>query len=297
MRRVIVLGALLLVGLAIAQSFGLMDRDHRVSRAWAWEGEVPADGWVHLRNRSGSIRIEEGSGPEIELVASKSWTGRRPQEVDFIANRVGNDVYICALHGGGDESDCDEDDYDNREINWFLRKFLRVRPVTVGFTVQVPSTARLNVDTDNGRVAVNAPLAALVANTRNGSIKTEQPVGTMEAHSRNGSITARIADGQLTGDILLETRNGSVSAELPDSVNANVILMSRNGRVSTDFPITMSGRVNTRNIEGVLGSGGPQVKLETRNGSVRLTRRSAVDVEDAVAATEAVEARAVAETP
>ena len=296
MRRVIVLGALLLVGLAIAQSFGLMDRDHRVRRAWAWEGEVPGDGWVHLRNRSGSISIEEGSGPEIELVASKSWTGRRPQDVEFIANRIGNDVYICALYGGGDKSDCDEDDYDNRETNWFMRKFLRVRPVTVGFTVQVPSTARLNVDTDNGRVAVDAPLAALIANTRNGSIKTEQPVGTMEAHSRNGSITARIADGQLAGDILLETRNGSVSAELPDSVNANVILMTRNGRVSTDFPITMSGRVNTRNIEGVLGNGGPQVKLETRNGSVRLTRRSAVDVE-AVAATEAVEAAAVAETP
>jgi hypothetical protein len=290
------LGALLLVGLAIAQSFGLMDRNHRVSRAWVWEGDVAGEGWVHLRNREGFIRIEEGSGSEIELVASKSWTGRRPQDVEFIANRIGNDVYICALYGGGDSSDCDEDDYDNRETNWFMQKVFRVRPVTVGFTVQVPSTARLNVDTHNGRVAVNAPLTALVANTRNGSIKTEQPVGTMEAHSRNGSITARIADGQLTGDILLETRNGSVSAELPDSVNANVILMTRNGRVSTDFPITMSGRVNTRNIEGVLGNGGPQVKLETRNGSVRLTRRSAVDVE-AVAATEAVEAAAVAETP
>lgn len=296
MRRVIVLGALLLVGLAVAQSFGLMDRDHRISRAWVWEGEVPGDGWVHLRNSNGSIRIEEGSGPEIELVASKSWTGRRPQDVDFIANRVGNDVYICALYGGGDSSDCDEDDYDNRETNWFLRKVLRIRPVTVGFTVQVPSTARLNADTHNGRIAVNAPLAALVANTRNGSIKSEQLVGTMEAHSRNGSITARIADGQLAGDILLETRNGSVSAELPDSVNANVVLMTRNGRVSTDFSITMSGSVNRRNIEGVLGSGGPQVKLETRNGSVRLTRRSLPEV-DAVAATESVETAAEAATP
>lgn len=296
MRRVIVLGALLLVGLAVAQSFGLMDRDHRISRAWVWEGEVPGDGWVHLRNSNGSIRIEEGGGPEIELVASKSWTGRRPQDVDFIANRVGNDVYICALYGGGDSSDCDEDDYDNRETNWFLRKVLRIRPVTVGFTVQVPSTARLNADTHNGRIAVNAPLAALVANTRNGSIKSEQLVGTMEAHSRNGSITARIADGQLAGDILLETRNGSVSAELPDSVNANVVLMTRNGRVSTDFSITMSGSVNRRNIEGVLGSGGPQVKLETRNGSVRLTRRSLPEV-DAVAATEPVETAAEAATP
>lgn len=277
MRRVIVFGALLLVGLAFAQSFGMMDRDHLVRDAWTWEGEASTDGFIRLRNRSGSVTVEESEGPGIEIVASKSWTGRRPQQVDFVANREGSDVYVCALYGGGDEEDCAADTYRSRSIGWFKRKVLNVRPVTTRFTVRAPAHARVDVETSDGQISVRAPLAALVANTRNGSIKTAAAVGSIEAHTRNGSISAILADGPLAGDVILESRNGSVTAELPDSANARVELITRNGRVTTDFPLTVSGISSTRSISGTLGTGGPQVKLETRNGSVKLKRRAASD--------------------
>jgi hypothetical protein len=297
MRRVIVFGALLLVGLAFAQSFGMMDRDHRVSSAWTWAGDVPDEGWVHLRNRNGTVRIEESSGDSVEIVASKSWTGRRPQEISFVSNRVGNDVYICALYGGGGPSRCNEERYANREVSWFKRRVLRVRDVNVGFTVRVPADARVNVDTRDGRISVNAPLASLVANTRNGSIKAEEPIGSVQASSRNGSISAVIAEGQLAGDVVMETRNGSVTVELPESVNANVLLETRNGRVTTDFPLTMDKLENTRSISGTLGTGGPKVSLTTRNGSVRLRKRGSAHAVDAdVAATVEAAMEAVAAT-
>ena len=286
MRRVIVFGGLLLLGLALAKSFGAMDRDHKEGQAWAWSGDVPADGWLHVRNRNGPIRIEEGSGDGIEIVASKSWTGRRPQEVDFVVNRVGSAVDVCALYGGGDESDCDEDDYNTRSTSWIKRRVLRIRPVTVGFTVRAPAAARINVQTRNGSIRSDAPLAALVADSRNGSIKSERPVGTVQAHTRNGSISAIIADGPLAGDVILETYNGSITAELPASINANVALQTRHGRVNTDFPlqVTLDGTQDDsrlRNITAVLGTGGPQVKLETRNGSIRLKSRGEIKrVED-----------------
>jgi DUF4097 and DUF4098 domain-containing protein YvlB len=286
MRRLIVFGALLLVGLAFAQAFGIMDRDHHERDAWSWRGEVSAEGWLHVRNREGSIRIEETTGPSLEVVASKSWTGRRPQTVEFIANRVGENVYVCALYGGGEADDCDEDSYRNRRVSWFKRRVLRVRDVKTTFTVRVPATARVNADTRNGRIGVDAPLAALVAKTYNGSIKAEAPVGTLKASSRNGSITAAIADGPLTGDIELSTRNGTVTLELPDSTNANVALLTRSGRVTTDFPLRMDKLENTRSISGILGLGGPNVSLETRNGSVHLKKRpsAAVTSEKAAAA-------------
>lgn len=273
MRRVIVFGALLLVGLAFAQSFGIMDRDHRISDAWSWRGDVPAEGWLHVRNRNGSIRIEQGAGPTVEIVASKSWTGRRPQEVAFVANRVGENVYVCALYGGGDSDDCDEQNYRSHSVSWFKRRVLRVRSVNTTFTVRVPATARVNADTRDGRIAVDAPLAALVANTRNGSIKSEEPVGTLKAMSRNGSVSAIIADGPLAGDIEISTRNGSVTLEMPESIDANVAMVTRNGRVTTDFPIQMDKLDNTHSINGILGAGGPKISLETRNGSVRLKKR------------------------
>ena len=281
MRRVIVIGGLLLLGLAFAKSFGAMDRDHRERQAWTWRGGVPADGWLHVRNRSGSVKIEQGTSDSIEIVASRSWTGRRPQDVAFITNQVGDDIYVCALYGGGDSSDCDEDTYRNTSTNWIRRRVMRIRPVTIGFTIRAPATARINAETRDGQIAVDAPLSALVAKSRNGSIKTEQPIGTIEANTRNGSISAIIADGALAGDVLLETYNGSVTAELPASANANVSLQTRNGRISTDFPlqVTLDGEQNgsrLRNITSVLGTGGPQVKLQTYNGSVRLKSRGEV---------------------
>lgn len=286
MRRVIVFGALLLVGLAFAQSFGMLDRDHRVSSAWTWAGDVSDEGWLHLRNSNGTVRIEESSGDSVEIVASKSWTGRRPQEISFVANRVGDDVYICALYGGGGPDSCNEDRYAVRSVSWFKRRVLRVRDVNVGFTVRVPADARVNVDTRDGRISVNAPIAALVAKTRNGSIKAEEPIGSVQASSRNGSLSAVIAEGQLAGDVVMETRNGSVTVELPESVNANVLLETRNGRVTTDFPLTMEKLDNTRSISGTLGAGGPKVSLTTRNGSVRLRKRGSAHPTDAdVAAT------------
>lgn len=278
MRRVIVFGALLLVGLAFAQSCGVMDRDHRVSDAWSWSGDVPAEGWLHVRNRTGSIRIEEGRSSEVEIVASKSWTGRRPQQVAFVANRVGENVYVCALSGGGDADDCDEDTYRTRPVNWIKRRVLRVRPVNTTFTVRVPATARVNADTRDGRISVDAPLASLVATTVNGSIKADEPVGALKATSRNGSVSAIIADGPLAGDIEVSTRNGSVTLEMPDSLDANIAMTTRNGRVTTDFPLHMDKLDNTRAITGVLGAGGPKITLETRNGSVRLKRRNASEV-------------------
>jgi DUF4097 and DUF4098 domain-containing protein YvlB len=296
MRRVIVFGALLLVGLAFAQSFGMMDRDHRVSRAWAWEGDIPSEGWLHIRNRNGNVRIERGTGDSVEIVASKSWTGRRPQEISFIANPVGNDLYVCAVYGGGGESRCNEQRYAPREISWFKRRVFRVREVNVAFTVRVPEDARVNVDTRDGRISVDAPLAALVATTRSGSIKAEEPIGRVEANSRSGSISAVLADGQLPGDIVMETRSGSVTLALPESINANVALATRSGRVTTEFPLHMEKLENTRNITGTLGSGGHTITLTTRSGSVRLKKRSSVqvssdDVEQSIeAALEAVAA-------
>lgn len=278
MRRVILFGGLLLLGLALAKSFGAMDRDHHEREAFAWEGGVPADGWLHVRNRSGSIKIEKGTGDSVSIVAARRWTGRRPQQVDFVVNRVGNDVYVCALYGGGDENDCDEDSYRNRQTNWLKRRILRIRPVNVTFTVHAPETARINAQTREGGIAIDAPLAALVADSRNGSIKAESPIGSVEARTRNGSVSAIIADGPLTGDIVLESYNGSVTAELPEDVNAQVELQTRNGRVSTDFPleVKLEGATSSsqlRHITSVIGTGGHKVSLETRNGSVRLESR------------------------
>jgi DUF4097 and DUF4098 domain-containing protein YvlB len=67
--------------------------------------------------------------------------------------------------------------------------------------------------------------------------------------------------------------NGSITLEIPDGVNADLDMRTVNGGVtSEDFPITIQGRIDRRRIEGKLGKGGPEIRLSTVNGSIRLRK-------------------------
>lgn len=274
MKRAMILAALLLLGLAVAKSFGAMDRSHRDARAFFWTDVAPDEGWIHVRNTNGSIRIEESDDDSVSVLASTSWKGT-PEDVGFVVNSVDGSIYICALRGGGSEEDCDADSYRNQDRSWLAQRLLRKRPVNVSFTVRAPATARLNAETRNGLIEARAPLAALKADTRNGAILAKRPVGAIEASTRNGPVSAVIADGPLAGDVLLETRNGPITIELPADISANLSLETRHGRVSSDFPLGLDGRT-AENMSGtaVLGSGGLGISLVTRNGPIRIERRA-----------------------
>ena len=65
--------------------------------------------------------------------------------------------------------------------------------------------------------------------------------------------------------------NGSISLDLPDDVNANVDARWVNGSLEADSPLElMINRLSRRAAQGVLGEGGPELDLETVNGSIRI---------------------------
>ena len=73
-----------------------------------------------------------------------------------------------------------------------------------------------------------------------------------------------------SGDVRLTTVNGSVMAGLPRTINANIDAETVNGRVDTDFKVKISGKISTRHLRGIIGEGGPTLKLVTVNGSIGL---------------------------
>ena len=85
----------------------------------------------------------------------------------------------------------------------------------------------------------------------------------------NGSITASFGESSWDGVAAFETVNGSVTLTVPASVDADVEIRTTNGRITTDLPITTT-RSSRRRVEGTLGDGGPELRLKTVNGSVRL---------------------------
>jgi DUF4097 and DUF4098 domain-containing protein YvlB len=80
----------------------------------------------------------------------------------------------------------------------------------------------------------------------------------------NGGIEAMSIDG----DVKAQTVNGGVK------VSATGAAQTVNGSINTDFPITVQGRFGMRSAKGTIGGGGPDLSLQTVNGSINLKRAS-----------------------
>jgi len=66
--------------------------------------------------------------------------------------------------------------------------------------------------------------------------------------------------------------NGSVTLELPATLDATVSANTINGDITSDFPLTTSSKLVAHHASGVIGGGGRRVELTAVNGSVRLAR-------------------------
>jgi len=155
-------------------------------------------------------------------------------------------------------------------------------------------TGDLDADTSNSAIEVGHFQGAANLRTSNGRIKADGVRGAFEGHTSNGTIDVTIAELdtgkplRLTSsnssinatlekwnqnDIYADTSNGSINLRLPEGVAAKLKADTSNGTVSSDFEVTITSKGKTH-IEGSIGSGGPNITLDTSNGNIRLMKRS-----------------------
>lgn len=136
----------------------------------------------------------------------------------------------------------------------------------------------VSVTSSNGAITVDNVRGSLKANTSNGAIRGRivDTVGgePIQMSSSNGTIDLRI-DSMHSNDITATTSNGGVTLRMPDASNARIVAQtSHHESVTTDFPIQVRGTLSKNRLEGSIGSGsGPQVKVETSNGPIRILRQ------------------------
>ncbi|HLJ46509.1 MAG TPA: DUF4097 family beta strand repeat-containing protein [Bryobacteraceae bacterium] len=149
--------------------------------------------------------------------------------------------------------------------------------------------------TTNGRIQANRIEGNVAAHSTNGSIDCDSTNGSLDAGTTNGSIEARVADpstnwpmklettnghidltlrGSRLPDVRATTRNSAITLHLPESANAKVRAeTSHHSSVTSDFEVLTHGGSRTRSeLEGNIGSGGPLIELETRNGSIKILK-------------------------
>ena len=240
---------------------------------FTWSGALKAPASVNLRNINGTIDVKPSADDSVRVSAAARWHRGNPKtDLKFDVVNAEGSITICVLWTKGT---CSSSEYTTQQN--FLSKFLKQRgtDARVTLTVFVPARVKVDVLTMNGDLHV-AATAPVKAHTLNGAIQVATAVGPVEAESMNGSVDVRMTTLGEDGPVRAITINGSVSAYLPEQLNAAVSLAAVNGRVGSDFPISMEGVSNaSRHLDGMVGAGGREVKVSTVNGSAWLHRLSA----------------------
>ena len=153
---------------------------------------------------------------------------------------------------------------------------------TSGGGIRIGSVAgKVEAKTAGGSIRIDRAMGSVNANTSGGSITVEEVMGNINAKTLGGSVKAYISR-QPEGDCSLETAGGNVTAYLVEDIAIDVDARTSGGGVSTDMPITtvVEGKVKKSRLQGAINGGGPQLKLRTFGGSIRLRKKPSVEHEN-----------------
>jgi hypothetical protein len=238
----------------------------RTGPTWTYRTRLSPGQAVSVRDLRGSITVEPGQGESLEVVAVKWFSRSDPQSVRLVTVPTHHGVAICALWGDHGEGRCGPGDDDYKAGN------AEDNDVGVEFTVRLPRGVPIRATTVTGSVRIAGATAPVVAGTVDGEIDAATMRGPVRAYSVNGDVRAAVHGFADTGAVKVTTVNGSVTLELPATLDATVSANTINGDITSDFPLTTSSKLVAHHASGVVGGGGRRVELTAVNGSVRLVR-------------------------
>jgi DUF4097 and DUF4098 domain-containing protein YvlB len=161
----------------------------------------------------------------------------------------------------------------------------------VDVIIQMPREGHVNLRTGDGKIEVANLKGEMDMHTGDGSVELDSVDGKLHASTGDGHIQAngrfdelelKTGDGHvdvragngstLANNWRLETGDGSVSLELPQSLSANVDLHTSDGHIDLDMPVTTEGTVRQNEVRGKLNGGGNLLTIRTGDGSIRLKK-------------------------
>jgi hypothetical protein len=105
------------------------------------------------------------------------------------------------------------------------------------------------------------------------NVDIRDPMGGVNVRSRNGEISVRLLH-KPTRNISVSSEYGNVAIDVPSGSVFSADVSIRNGSIDSDFSELQSTSHNAdHTLNGQVGNGGPNIRVDSRFGQVRLTKR------------------------
>jgi hypothetical protein len=222
-----------------------------------WSGHVTAGQRIEVRGINGSIHAQPASGQSVDVIAHKSGREIDPAAIGVQVVESDGGVMIFAIpRNARGSAEYAAEAGDSGDAN-------------VDFTVSVPSGVHFVARTVNGLVEAKSLDADMEAHTVNGDVVLST-TGAAQGETVNGSITASL--GRINSALNFSTVNGTISLEVPRAAAARIHAKTLNGPIRTDFRLAVGGHFPAQHADGIIGCGGPELRIATVNGSINLRR-------------------------
>lgn len=245
-------GALLGTVLALAAS----SHAQQLTEEFHQQYPLPSNGSVKINNVNGVIKIAAWDQDQVKVDAVKrAGSAEKMAEARIVVEPEPNSISIATQYPERAFERCNQD---------------ACRPAVVDYTITVPRGARLQrVRNVNGSVEIAGVRGEVSASSVNGRVSASGLSAASDVSTVNGSVDAafdRFAAGSKVHSV-----NGRVTVTLPSDTSADVRASSLNGSIRNDFGIPAGPRsLVGRDLEGRIGNGGPQLRLETVNGGIEI---------------------------
>lgn len=249
-----------------AQEWKILENDDWCRKEW-WSGHHGAD-YCEVREitlpagrklisvdsgGNGGIEVEAWDRKEIRIRAQVSLWDVDDDEAKDLASRI--EILT-------DERIEPDGPRPRRGSGW-----------AVSFRLMVPASSNLELDTRNGGISVKGVGGDLRLHTSNGGLALEDVTGDVRGRTTNGGIRVALNGKKWNGEGLeLRTTNGGIDVEMPRGYSADLDTRTVNGRFHADT-VLVSDRFDGKRFHGMVGDGGPLIRLETTNGGIRLRER------------------------
>ena len=225
------------------------------------------DGRVSVHTFKGSVTVTTWDKPEVRVDALIEPDG------DCRESREKVQWTDVRISGSGGSVDI-KSDYD--EIRHHERGFLSLFDFETGYrpfvryTIQMPATARLEIEDHKSDINVSNLKADLRLHTYKGTAKVANLDGAARVDTYKGDV--RVEFARFAHASRFETHKGEIAVRLPRDSHFSLDADSgRRGDLDSDFAMTThASRSRSGHATGAVNGGGPDLRMTTYKGTLRV---------------------------
>jgi hypothetical protein len=225
------------------------------------------DGRVSIETFKGSVAVSTWDRPEVKIDAVIEPDGTDSDQREKVAETE------IRISGSGSSVTIRSDYHNAHHLHSFLSGLFDwnsgVLPL-VRYTIQMPASARLEIEDHKSDIQVSGLKSDLKLHTYKGTGRITALDGAARIETYKGDI--RVEFARYSRDSRFETHKGDIEVRLPrDSRFELDADAGRRGGVESDFAMTTrAGNWRATHASGAINGGGPRMHMTTYKGTLRV---------------------------